>query len=180
MAEQRRVIEFQPLAAASEAEVDGLLDRAFGADRRQRTAYKIRDGAAPLLALSSLAYLDSRLVGSLHSWPVLLTQADGSTRSLVMVGPIAVEPAFQGQAIGNALTSSVAARLDANGQAAMMIGDPEYYEQFGFLSGPASRWLLPGPVQPHRILLRVGEDRPWPETGRLSAGVLRSGKRLPS
>ena len=65
--------------------------------------------------------------------------------------------------------------LDEAGLSAVMIGDPGFYQRFfGFVSGPASWWTLPGPVEPERILLRAGEAVRWPAHGALGPDVLRS------
>ncbi|EPR16717.1 hypothetical protein M527_20005, partial [Sphingobium indicum IP26] len=90
--------------------IERLLDAAFGADRHGRTAYLIRDGM-PWLPQLSFGMEDERgrLIGSLQSWPVALAHADGGRTPLIMVGPVAVDPAVQGTGHGRALMDAVVA-----------------------------------------------------------------------
>lgn len=164
---ETHVTELRPLSAVDPSEIEALLDAAFGTDRHERTAYKVRAGLAPIADLSFTAFRDGKLAGSLQSWPVALAGADGSNDTLVMVGPVAVRPDLQGQGVGKLMTRTVAERLDEAGLSAMMIGDPEYYAPYGFLSGPAGQWAMPGPVAPHRILLRPAAGASWPRGGTL-------------
>ncbi|MGP1283753.1 MAG: GNAT family N-acetyltransferase [Parasphingopyxis sp.] len=173
------MITLQPLSAVSPDAIEALLDLSFGADRHGRTAYAVRAGTEPDRVLSFVALSDGALAGSLQSWPVRLDAPDGRCRPLVMVGPVAVHPGHQNQGIGKHMTRVVTQRLDLAGRSAMMIGDPDYYEPFGFRSGPAGGWTLPGPVEPHRILLRAAGDD-WPAEGRLGPDLLRSGEGLPN
>jgi predicted N-acetyltransferase YhbS len=147
-----------PLAKADPAAVEALLDAAFGADRRGRTAYRLREGATAIPALSFAAWEGERLVGTLQSWPVALRSAKG-VDALVMVGPVAVSPDLQGTGIGKVLMQALLDAADASGAGAlMMIGDPEYYERFGFTAAPAAGWRIDGPYEQRRLLARVRRD----------------------
>lgn len=83
---------------------------------------------------------------------------------LVMVGPVAVAPAMQGQGIGRLLMDAmIAAAEGAADGALMMIGDPDYYGRFwGFAADATAEWTMPGPVERHRLLARAvaGHDVP--------------------
>ena len=156
------VTDLIPLATQPAAAVEALLDRAFGADRHARTAYKVRGAAGAIAALSFGAVEDGVLVGSIQCWPVALTDGYGVERPLVMLGPVAVEPARQQDGIGRRLVDrSLAAAAEAGLAAAMMlIGDPEYYGRFfGFSAAVTAGWTLPGPVERRRLLAR-GDDVP--------------------
>jgi predicted N-acetyltransferase YhbS len=143
-----------PLATVDPAKIEALLDRAFGPERRVRTAYKIRVGLTPIAGLSFASIDDEgTLVGSIQSWPVALHGDDGVMTPLVMVGPVAVEPAIQRGGIGRALTEHMLGA--ASDLPLMLIGDPEYYERwFGFSAKRTGGWRLPGPFEPHRLLAR--------------------------
>ena len=67
-----------PLSTQTDAAIDALLDRAFGPDRRERTAYRVREGIDPIAELS-FAGLDARgtLIASIQAWPVALRGDDG-------------------------------------------------------------------------------------------------------
>jgi len=153
----QEVIEIVPLATGDAAAVEQLLDRAFGADRHERTAYKVRGAARPIAALSFAAIENGRLIGSIQCWPVSLAGADGDGAPLVMVGPVAVAPERQRGGIGHDLMAhmlATAAREELDG-AMMLIGDPEYYGRFfGFSAERTAGWRLPGPVERHRLLAR--------------------------
>ena len=142
------MIEIIPLSAIAPDRVEALLDAAFGADRKARTAYKLRAGAAAIPSLSFAAVLKETLVGSLQSWPV---RVEG--QSVTLVGPVAVSPEHQRSGIGRLLMERlITAAADAP---MMMIGDPEYYGRFfGFTAEATASWVLPGPVERHRLLAK--------------------------
>ena len=101
-----------PLDNVDPALVEALLDRAFEPERHKRTAYKVREGTDWLPGLSFAAIDDEEhLVGTIQCWPVALTDPDGRRHPLIMVGPVAVEPAAQGAGYGKALMT--ASLLDA-------------------------------------------------------------------
>lgn len=144
-----------PLDSQPDAAIERLLDAAFGVDRHGRTAYRIRDGMPWLPALSfAMVDADGALIGSLQSWPVALTQDDGEQIPLIMVGPVAVDPAHQKGGHGRALMDAVVAAARAQrSEPLMMIGDLEYYGRFwGFTADGTGGWDAPGPFEPRRLL----------------------------
>lgn len=147
------MFDLVPLAEMPADAVESLLDAAFGTDRHGRTAYAVRLGMAPVAALSFAAVERGALVGSIQCWPVALHRNDGASVPLVMVGPVAVSPARQNVGIGRALMWK-AIEQATSGPALMLIGDPEYYAQFGFDAGATGQWRLPGPFEPRRLLAR--------------------------
>ncbi len=159
------MIALVPLAQVSPQAVDALLDKAFGADRRARTAYRIRSGTTAIEALSFAAVeADGTLLGTIQCWPVLLRCDGGDSVPLIMVGPVAVEPSAQRDGIGRTLMAralEAASSSHIDGAAALMlIGDPEYYGRFfGFTADRTGRWRAPGPVEARR-LLALGDQVP--------------------
>ncbi|RYD61919.1 MAG: GNAT family N-acetyltransferase, partial [Sphingomonadales bacterium] len=97
------MITLLPLDRIDPHAVESLLDRAFGADRRARTAYALRDGLDPVGELSFAALEGDRLVGTIQCWPVTLQCDAGDLVALTMVGPVAVEPESQQGGIGRTL-----------------------------------------------------------------------------
>jgi putative acetyltransferase len=90
--------------------------------------------AAGALAISLVAEMDGRVVGHAAFSPV--TISDGS-RDWYGLGPISVWPPYQKQGIGKALMHEGLARLKALGAGGCaLVGDPVYYERFGFRSVP--------------------------------------------
>lgn len=163
-----------PLNSQPATAIEALLDAAFGPDRHGRTAYRIRDGM-PWLPALSFATLDAdgALIGSLQSWPVALTQADGAQIPLIMVGPVAVDPAHQKGGHGRAMMDAVvdAARMRRS-EPLMMIGDPEYYGRFwGFDAQGTGGWNAPGPFEPRRLLALAVDGRPVGGIGMLGPRI---------
>lgn len=143
-----------PLDSVPEEAIERVLDDAFGADRRGRTAYLIRAGMSWLPSLSFGVIDEGELIGSLQSWPVALTHEDGTQTPLVMVGPVAVAPSAQGGGHGRALMDNVIRTAREQGSPPlMMIGDPEYYGRFwGFSAEGTGEWNCPGPFEANRLL----------------------------
>jgi predicted N-acetyltransferase YhbS len=170
-----------PLAQIDPALIEQLLDIAFGLDRRQRTAYKLRQGTAWLPTLSFAALDDDQhLAGTIQCWPVALTDPAGRRHPMVMVGPVAVLPHLQGGGFGKALVAASLAALDPRAPLPqVMVGDPEYYERFfGFTAAYTGGWRLPGPYDPARLLCRTDRPAvlprdgllgPWRETANLAS-----------
>jgi predicted N-acetyltransferase YhbS len=158
-------ITLSPLADAQPEAVEHLLDAAFGADRRGRTAYKLRAGMNAIPDLSLAAWEEARLVGALQSWPIALHGEQGET-PLILVGPVAVDPERQQRGIGRAMMREMLAHAGAR-EPLVLIGDPEYYgRHFGFTSDQTLNWEMPGPFERRRLLARTG-GRDLPYRGRL-------------
>jgi predicted N-acetyltransferase YhbS len=157
-----------PIGTVDAAAVEHLLDLAFGADRHGRTAYRLREGVAAE-ASASCAALDAQgaLVGSLQSWPLVLTEPGGTITPLWLVGPIAVHPDRRNEGIGRAMLRRALEAIDGTGIPAVLIGDAPYYAPFGFAADQTQGWTLPGPVDHARLLARTGEDVRLPADGML-------------
>lgn len=160
-----------PLAEIDPQLVDALLDSAFGEDRHDRTAYKVREGMEMLEGLS-LAAVDQdkqELLGSIQCWPIALTDEQGNMHPMIMVGPVAVYPDFQREGIGRAMMAALLKEIQPDAPLPLvLIGDPEYYERFfDFTAEGTSGWTLPGPWEPSRLLVRSGRNIPLPEKGAL-------------
>lgn len=162
--EHRALVEIKPLTDVAPDQIEMLLDAAFGADRFARTAYRVRAGTAPVADLSFAALRGGDLVGTLQSWPVCWTGTDGRRIPLVMVGPVAVQPAVQRGGIGRTLMQNLMSAAEACADGAlMMIGDPEYYERFfGFSAAATGAWRLPGLVDRRRLLARSANGHAVP------------------
>ena len=151
------MIEFVPIADIAPDQIEGLLDRAFGTDRHQRTAYRIRAGTLAIPSLSFAGIEDGVLIGTVQCWPIRFDGDDGIAVPMVQLGPVAVEPARQQGGVGRLLTAHALDAAVATGlaEAITLIGDPEYYGRFfGFDAARTAQWRVPGRVERHRLLAR--------------------------
>lgn len=148
-------LRFSPLTHADEAHIEKLDERAFGPGRFARTAYRLREGVEPDRTLSFVARVGTLLVGANRMTPILI----GETPALLL-GPLTVEPAFRLQGVGETLVkhSLDAARAAGHGLV-LLVGDEDYYARLGFSRVPRGKIVMPGPVDPDRLLfceLRAG------------------------
>lgn len=128
-----------------------LLDRAMGANRRRKASEAIRRGRSPAKGLSLVARDGfGAVVGTVRLWHV----AAGETSApALLLGPLAVVPEFEGTGIGSALMRRAIAEAQWQGHAAIiLVGDPEYYERFGFSAEAAAALSMLGPFERHRLL----------------------------
>ncbi len=87
---------------------------------------------ANALVLSLVAEVDGRVVGHIAFSPV--TISDGSP-DWFGLGPLSVLPELQRQGIGEALVFAGLSALRALGaKGCVLVGDPGYYQRFGFRS----------------------------------------------
>lgn len=136
----------QPLDAEP---VERLHERAFGPGRFARTAFRLREGAPHRPDLSFTALVGTLLVGSVRVSPLWAGVEPG-----LMLGPVAVDPAFEGRGIGRSLIERAIeeARRASDVGLVLLVGDEPYYRRFGFTRVPRRRLEMPGPVDPARLL----------------------------
>ena len=140
------MINIRPEASTDAATIETLLDRAFEPGRKARPSYRLRAKQAPLDALCLVAHKDGRLVGTIRFWPITAGDAPA-----ILLGPIAVDPDEQGQAIGARLvTAGIDAARTAGYGIVVAIGTRTYLGRFGFV-----------PARPHGLAFdeAVVDDR---------------------
>lgn len=122
-------MHIRPETAADFASIRQVNRLAFGGEDEVRIVDLARQSARPYL---SLVADDDGVVGHILFSPVTLDH--NNVDALLMgLGPLAVTPARQRQAIGSALISAgleECRRLGAAG--VVVVGHPEYYPRFGF------------------------------------------------
>jgi len=140
--------------------VEALVMAAFGPGRFAKTAERLREGSRPVAGF--VARQDGQVAGSVRLWPVRV----GETPALFL-GPIAVDRAARSEGLGAELVQACVDRArDMGVGGVLLVGDRPYFERFGFL--PAPQALLPGPVDPRRVL--------WLATGvETASGAVRIG-----
>jgi len=133
------------------ATVETLLDAAFGIERRILTSYRLREGVAPVSGLSFAAWAGEELVGSLRFWPVLIEK----TWEALLLGPLAVAPRLRGKGCGVALMEAGLEKAASLGHAlVILVGDKPYYARVGFQRVPDGKLIMPGYVDPDRLLYK--------------------------
>jgi putative acetyltransferase len=92
------------------------------------------------LAVSRVAIHGDQVVGHVAVSPVRIS---GEDRRWYGLGPVSVLPGYQGRGIGSALVMEALLILTTEGAAGcVVLGDPDYYQRFGFIANAALR--LPG------------------------------------
>jgi predicted N-acetyltransferase YhbS len=129
--------------------IERLHERAFGPGRYAKTAYRLREHVAHRPEVSFTAHIGTLLVGSVRLSPVRI----GETKALLL-GPLAVEPAFRERGVGLALIQQAldAARVRGH-RLVILVGDEPYYGKCGFRPIPPGTVAMPGPVDPARLLV---------------------------
>jgi predicted N-acetyltransferase YhbS len=139
----------QPENENDELLLSDLSAQAFGPGRFARTAYRVREGVAPIAPLSLAGWLDGGLVGGIRFTAVTV----GREERALLLGPLVVHPAHKGKGYGRALAREAIARARAQGfRLVVLVGDMPYYGRLGFLPVPPGQITLPGPVDPNRLL----------------------------
>lgn len=144
------MFSLSPERAEDAPAIDTLMDHAFGANRLERTVYKLRMGA-PAPGLSFVARENGAFVGSIRFWQVEMSRGIGG----VLLGPLAVEPHLRGKGIGKALVGHGLAQAAKMGHGLCLVsGDPDYYGPFGFVAADPLGLTLPGPVTPGHFQIK--------------------------
>lgn len=140
-----------PQLPADHNAIEHLLDLSFGPGRRTKTSYRLREGSTAAKDLS-FVIRDPALgvVGAISYWPLAIG-ARGTPA--LLLGPLAVHPERQNLGIGLALMRESLARAKALGhRLVVLVGDAPYYNRVGFTQVPEGRLVMPGPVDPKRLL----------------------------
>lgn len=136
--------------------VEALNAECFGPGRFAKSAYRLREGVKPIVALSFVAIEDEILRGSVRFWPITV----GGHVELLL-GPLAVQSSQRGRGIGIALMQAgIEAAKNGPWRGILLVGDEPYYTRVGFSRLPPGRVKFPGPVDQNRILglsLKAGE-----------------------
>lgn len=129
--------------------IEFVLDEAFGLDRHTKTSYRLREGSMAADGLSYVAQTDDMLVGTVQFWPIVI----GGNHSALLLGPLAVLPARQGEGIGLGLIAKGMQEAKARDHAlVVLVGDEPYYAKAGFKRFANDAVSMPGPYDPQRLL----------------------------
>lgn len=134
---------------------ENLLDRAMGPNRRKKSSEKIRRGRIPAEGLALVARDgDAHLIGTVRLWNVEAgVNSEGTPITALLLGPLAVDSAYEGKGIGGALMRAAILEAKNRGHGAiLLVGDAAYYERFGFFAEGARHLVMPGPFERSRFL----------------------------
>jgi predicted N-acetyltransferase YhbS len=138
-----------PEAPDDAVAIERLHERTFGPGRYAKTAYRLREQVEHIRELSFTARIGTLLIGSVRLSPIRI----GAAKALLL-GPVTVEPAFRDRGVGQALIERALKDAKERGhRLVILVGDEAYYEKCGFKRIPRGRAIMPGPVDPARLLL---------------------------
>ncbi|HEY2710518.1 MAG TPA: N-acetyltransferase [Caulobacteraceae bacterium] len=124
---------------------------AFGREAEAVLAKRVRDEGDALVEL--VAEENGEIVGHIV-FSRMTTQPP--ERRLAGLAPVAVRPDAQGRGIGDALCRAGIEAVRALGaEAVVVLGDPKYYERFGFSAEAAARIASPYAGNPAFMALEL-------------------------
>jgi predicted N-acetyltransferase YhbS len=142
-------VSIQPEAPDDAVAIERLHERTFGPGRYAKTAYRLREQVEHIRELSFTARIGTLLIGSVWLSPIRIGEAKA-----LLLGPVTVEPAFRDRGVGQALIErALKDAKDKGHRLVILVGDEAYYEKCGFKRIPRGRAIMPGPVDPARLLL---------------------------
>ena len=141
----------RPEQAGHFDQIQFLLDQAFGLSRRTKTSYRLREGEQPVDGLSFVAdTAQGQILGAVSFWRLHIGCAG---HDALLLGPLAVDPNHQGKGVGRALMRHGLQEAQTKGhRLVILVGDEPYYSRVGFQKVPDGKLLMPGPVDPARLL----------------------------
>jgi predicted N-acetyltransferase YhbS len=132
-----------------ELAITSLNERAFGPGRFARTAYRVREGAVADPRLNLCIGESGNLIGAVQFTPVEI----GGQQGALLLGPLVIADAYKNQGFGLKLMLDGMSRARELGyKFVILVGDLPYYGRAGFAITPPGRILMPGPVDPARLL----------------------------
>ncbi|PBB92804.1 GNAT family N-acetyltransferase [Mesorhizobium sp. WSM3864] len=141
-------VKYLPETPAHDPEIEAINDEAFGPGRFVLAAYKIREAGGHDRSMSFVAVEDETVIAS-----VRMTRVAAGAGRAMMLGPLAVRPAFKNLGIGRRLVAiALEAAAKAGVPAVMLVGDEPYYGPLGFKRFPRGQITMPRPVDLDRLL----------------------------
>ena len=128
---------------------EALLDVAMGPGRFAKSSERLREGREPARGLAFTAVEGKHLIGTIRLWPVTAGAAGGC----LLLGPLAVAADVQGCGVGADLMRRALRDANRRGyRAVLLVGDPAYYQRFGFSAENTGALRMPGPYERERLL----------------------------
>jgi predicted N-acetyltransferase YhbS len=134
---------------------EALLDEAFGEARTRKSSERLREDRLPAEGLSFIATEGKRVVGTARLWNVACGIEKSLGQEALLLGPVAVAQDCRSRGLGGALVRRAIQTARKLGYGAIvLVGDPEYYNRFGFSGEKTGALWMPGPFERHRLLGR--------------------------
>jgi predicted N-acetyltransferase YhbS len=164
-----QTVTTRPVLPADSTEIKALHARAFGPGRFTRTAYRVREGTPEFSPFCRVCMIDGRIIAAVRFTPIRI----GGKGSALLLGPLAVDPAFANRGHGRGMVGEALEAARAAGIAlVVLVGDEPYYGRLGFRKIPPGQITLPGPVDPNRLLaVELVPDSLATYAGRISAAL---------
>lgn len=150
--------------------ISNLLNIVFGESRFEKASYALRQNCAPMAPLCQVVRSNGKLVASIRYWRVCINDLiTGGLQQALLLGPLAVDPSFQGNGAGSALITRTLSTAAAMGhQRIILVGDACFYGRFGFVPTLPSYITLPGGRDARRLLVKQSAMLPsLPAVGRV-------------
>lgn len=134
------------------AEIEALLNRAFGPGRFAKVSERVREVSDFAPELSFVAVEGGKVIGVVRMWRVKVGEQHAT-----FLGPLAVEATERKHGLGATLVARACEAAEAAGEAAVvLVGDLPFFGRIGFEI--AADVKLPGPVDARRVLSRTFAD----------------------
>ncbi|HEY3950976.1 N-acetyltransferase [Phenylobacterium sp.] len=154
--DQAPTLILQPERPQDGPQIDALIERAFGPGRYAKVSERVREFAQFAPELSVCAWSpgpsgEERLLGCARMWRVRVGGAP-----IAFLGPFAVEEGERSAGFGARMIARACEAAAAAGEThVLLVGDEAYFGRVGFANAPARRIVMPGPVDPKRVLVRA-------------------------
>jgi predicted N-acetyltransferase YhbS len=155
-----------PDSSHYDPQVEALYAHAFGPGRFAKAASRLREGNRCVRDYCVVALDQEVVVGACRLWPIIVGQAGQA----LFLGPIAVDPMRRSSGLGKSLVEACLQAIAGAGdpRPIILVGDLAFFASFGFVRVPAGDIVLPGPVDPARLLWRRSDSANAALKGRLS------------
>lgn len=155
-------IEIRAETSADLADVGRVVAAAFASTAEADLVERIRASREYVADMALVALVGGRVVGHVMVSGATLV-GDRGERPIVMLSPLAVDPASQRSGVGGALVRAVTAIAVERGEPLVVLeGDPAYYGRFGFVHSVPHGIHLPLPdwasAEAAQVLLLPAHD----------------------
>ncbi len=166
------MIHFDLEQPQDQAVIENILDQAFGPSRSDKSSYALRHSLNRVddLCLTARLNAQSAVVGTVRIWEAAVVDLlNHKFQDTLLLGPLAVLPTMQGLRIGAGLMRRVLSKIDVLGyQRVMLVGDIDFYNQFGFQGVKPRHITMPGGMDADRLLVRQTSGiKSLPTVGRV-------------